>query len=238
MKKIIIGDSKILVEQVYPYRYDYGKGKEVLRIEVSESNHKFEELLLLKDNESSLQYYEDDALKNEYVGYYQDFSCSYQNGVYSIELTRISATDLKVKEIEKQVMTTIKPETCTLEELKTYQIAKSKQNLETYLRTNPITSACHGGIEKQYSITKEKQSLLTQMVLISQMALQAGVDYQPSWNAVGEACTYDWKITELQQLAFEIEAVVRPLVGYQQIMESTINAAKSKEEILAIEITF
>ena len=129
-------------------------------------------------------------------------------------------------------------DTCTLEQLKSYQIAKSKENLETYLSANPIRSTCHGEVEKLYSITKEKQSLLTQMILITQVAAQSGKEYQPSWNAQGEPCSYDWTLEELKQLAFEVEAVVRPLVSHQQTMESEINAAETKEAVLAISIEF
>jgi hypothetical protein len=129
-------------------------------------------------------------------------------------------------------------DTCTLEELKAYQINKSKESLEKYLEGNPITSTCHGGIEKLYTITKDKQSLLTQMILMCQMAVQAGAEYQPSWNAQGEPCSYDWALTELQQLAFKAEAVVRPLVSHQQTMEAQINTATTKEDILSISIEF
>ncbi|WMJ88850.1 hypothetical protein [Anaerocolumna sp. MB42-C2] len=129
-------------------------------------------------------------------------------------------------------------DTCTIEELKAYQIAKSKENLEAYLENNPVTSKCHGGIKKNYSITKEKQSLLTQMILITQVAIQAGIDYQPSWNAQGEPCTYDWTLAELQQLAFEAEAVVRPLVSKQQTIEAHINTAKTKDDVMIVNIEF
>lgn len=135
-------------------------------------------------------------------------------------------------------ITDIDTDTCTLEDLKAYQTVKSKENLETYLSKNPITSTCHGGVEKLYTITKDKQALLTQMILISQVAIQSGIPYQPSWNAQGEPCTYDWTIPELQQLAFEIEAVVRPLISHQQTMEADINLATTKEAILVVSIEF
>ncbi len=128
----------------------------------------------------------------------------------------------------------IDTDTCTLEQLKAYMTAKSKDNLESYLAAHPIISKCHGGVEKQYTITKEKQALLTQMIMIAQVAVNAGQTYQPSWNAQGEPCTYDWTLQELQQLAFETEAVVRPLVIHQQTMETEINAAKTKENALAV----
>lgn len=132
----------------------------------------------------------------------------------------------------------IDPDTATLEQLKDYQVTKSKENLEAYLLANPITSSCHGGVEKQYTITKEKQALLTQEIAIVQMAIQAGIEYQPSWNAAGEACTYDWTLEELKQLAFEAVMVVKPLVSHQQTIEAQINAAQAKEDVLAVSIEY
>lgn len=62
--------------------------------------------------------------------------------------------------------------------------------------------------------------------------------FQPSWNARGEKCTYDWTLEELVILGADIEARVRPLVSLQQSMESQIMTALTKEEILAVTITF
>lgn len=132
----------------------------------------------------------------------------------------------------------IDPDTATLEQLKAYLIAKSKTNLEAYLEANPITSKCHREIEKQYSITKEKQALLTQEIAIVQMAIQADIEYQPSWNAQGEPCTYDWTLEELKQLAFEAVMVVKPLVSHQQTIEAQINAAQTKEDVMEVSITY
>lgn len=135
-------------------------------------------------------------------------------------------------------ITEINPDICTMEELKVYLIAKSKENLENYLATHPVTSKCHGGKEKQYSITKDKQVLLANMILMCQAAAQSGTEYQPSWNAAGEPCSYDWTVQELLQLAFEAEAVVRPLISHQQTIEAEINTASTKEDALAISVEF
>ena len=122
--------------------------------------------------------------------------------------------------------------------LKLQKIEKSKQNLQEYLEKTKLVSSVHGGIEKNYSITSEKQQYLASMILTSQMSLASGVKYQPSWNASGEECTYDWTLEELTQLAFEIEAMVRPLISQQQTMEVAINNAITIDELNAIDITF
>lgn len=122
--------------------------------------------------------------------------------------------------------------------LKLQKIENSKQNLQEYLEKTKLVSSVHGGIEKNYSITSEKQQHLASMILTAQMALASGVEYNPSWNASGEECTYDWTLEELTQLAFEIEAMVRPLVSQQQTMEIAINSAVTIDELNAIDITF
>lgn len=152
-------------------------------------------------------------------------------------LKRIN-TDIEPHTPVYRDITGIDTDTSTLEEVKAYLISKSKDNLESYLAAHPIISTCHTETEKQYSITKEKQTLLTQMILITQVAANAGIEYQPSWNAQGEPCTYDWTLEQLQQLAFEAEAVVRPLVSHQQTIEAEINAATTKEDALAVSIEF
>ena len=122
--------------------------------------------------------------------------------------------------------------------LKEYKILQSKQNLEEYINSYKLTSSCHAGIESEYSITAEKQQYLSAMIMTTQMMQQAGIPYQPSWNAAGQECTYDWTLEELTQLAMEIESVVRPLVSQQQAMEVAINACNTQEEVMAIDVTF
>ena len=200
---------------------------------------------------SAIKYYQDDT--ENYITYedYTDFVTSTVveteagNLDVAMYFNKMDATTKALREaqqmisaINKQVNPTIEIETCTLEELKAWQVKQSKKNLEAYLESNPVKSSAHGDIEKYYSITKEKQSLLTQMILVTQLAIQSEVEYQPSWNAAGEACTYDWTLDELQQLAFEIESIVRPLVSHQQTMEAEIYAAESKEAVMDISITF
>ena len=147
----------------------------------------------------------------------------------------------KTAEIKSTVESLI-PETditkMSLEDAKAFRVKESNVELAAFLAANPITSTCHKGVAATYSITKEKQTYLQAMILTTQMAIQAGIEYQPSWNATGEPCSYDWTLAELQQLAFEIESVVRPLVSAQQKIEASINACTSIEELQAIVIAY
>ena len=128
--------------------------------------------------------------------------------------------------------------TLPIEEAKAYRVKESATALAEFLAANPITSTCHGGVEARYSITKDKQDYLQSMIAVTQLAEQSGVPYQPSWNATGEVCTYDWTLAELCQLAMEIETVVRPLVSYQQTIEKSINNCTTMEELQAVVINY
>ncbi|MBS5935209.1 MAG: hypothetical protein KIC94_20345 [Clostridiales bacterium] len=104
MKQVIINKTILIVEQLYPNRYEYGKGKEVLCIEVLESIHSFDEVKVFSNSDNHvIEYFEDDVKKNEYTGYCKDFSCNYQDGKYSIEITRLSEQDRKIEELEKKL---------------------------------------------------------------------------------------------------------------------------------------
>lgn len=122
----------------------------------------------------------------------------------------------------------------SLEDLKKHRISMSKINLAAFLEANPVLSTAHGGVEAYYTATAEKQNLLMAMIMMSQM----NPDYQPSWNAAGQECTYDWTLEELLVLAGDIEAFVRPLVSAQQAMEVAINNAADTDEVKEIDITF
>lgn len=125
-----------------------------------------------------------------------------------------------------------------LEQKKQFMISQCRHNLSEYFLSHTLSSSCHGGAEKQYSITSEKQQHLANMILTASMAEQAGIPYQPSWNTAGEPCTYDWTLAELQQLAIEMEAAVRPLISRQQQMEAAIREATALEELETIDIRF
>lgn len=113
----------------------------------------------------------------------------------------------------------------------------SKKQLSAYLETHPITSSAHGTAAK-YSITRDKQNLLTSMILMTQMAKQNGLDYTPSWNATNEPCTYDWTVKQLQDLAVQIEVTVRPLISLQQTIESNIRKATTVEDAIKAAVKF
>lgn len=121
-----------------------------------------------------------------------------------------------------------------IDQLKDHRIALSKSNLRDYLAVTTVSCNVHGGVMAEYSITEEKQTQLMAMIMMATM----NPEYQPSWNAKGEPCSYDWTVDELKYLASQIEAVVRPLVSRQQHMETDIKNATTIDEVKDVNITF
>lgn len=87
-KQIKINDNVLTVLEVYPYMYQ--NNKEVIRIKISEENHTYSDIEILKTGTDTIEYLEDDTIKNEYTGYTEDYRTTFYNGIWSIELTRKS----------------------------------------------------------------------------------------------------------------------------------------------------
>jgi ABC-type transporter Mla subunit MlaD len=128
--------------------------------------------------------------------------------------------------------------TLSLADAKQARITESQTALATWLENNPIESTCHGGVAAKYSITAEKQAYLQAMILITTMAATNNIPYSPSWNAKGQPCSYDWTLEELQELAMEIEEVVRPRISRQQAIEQEILKVSTMDELVAITFDF
>lgn len=90
MKKIVIGTTEIEVKSLTPFAYSQGKGEKVLRIEVDATVATFDQLrAALEGATDPVQFWEDDALVCEYVGY-GVFEAQYKDGVYTVELHKKS----------------------------------------------------------------------------------------------------------------------------------------------------
>lgn len=188
---------------------------------------------------------------NTYSGFTDLYSIAiaYEDGEteYTVTLARPvdyqrDINDLKAK--QDSIVATVDtlttepdPTKMTLDDAIEYLAKESKKELSTYLENHPITSSAHG-TEAKYSITREKQNMLTSMILMTQMTKQNGLDYAPSWNATNEPCTYDWTVEQLQKLALQIEVTVRPLISLQQTIESNIRKAKTVEDAIAAKVKF
>lgn len=93
--KIVFGTKSIIVNNAYAFRYS--EHRTVLRIDVADVSATFDDIMLLKANTLPIQYFEDEVLKMSYEDYTGECTVMYSSGVYSIELTKLSDTDLAIK---------------------------------------------------------------------------------------------------------------------------------------------
>lgn len=135
-------------------------------------------------------------------------------------------------DVIKELTYNVDEDKLTLEELKEYLIKKNKKNLSEYLYDHPMTYN-----DKQYTITEEKQNQLTGVLNAYNYAKAIGVDIPLTWNETGGLCeTYTFE--QLVAIYLQMLNVVKPIVTYQQEHEIKIRNAKTKEEALAVDITF
>ena len=128
----------------------------------------------------------------------------------------------------------VEPVGPSLAEVQAQRITESKNGLAEYLESHPLTWTDG----KQYSVTEDKQALLTGNLAAYQLAVTLGQENpELTWNATGEECTV-WTFENLAMLAIAIKAYVKPLVAYQQKVEIEIRACTTVADVEAITIDY
>ena len=112
----------------------------------------------------------------------------------------------------------------TLEEVKAEAVAKTRLLLANALDT-PIP---FNG--KLYSVTLEKQNLLSAQLGLFGLNAQAGNPIPLTWNATGEPCE-SWKFEDLLTLSNTIAAYVKPLAQLQRDAEVDINKCTTEVKV-------
>ena len=125
----------------------------------------------------------------------------------------------------------------TLNNKKLSLIAQSKQSLSAYISEHPLISTCHNKTNGTYSVTSEKQSLMTSNYLSYTISKQLGLNAQLTWNESGKECEV-WTEVEFLTLIAETTAYIKPLVKKQQDYEVAINNCTTVEELEAIVIEY
>lgn len=143
------------------------------------------------------------------------------------------------EEIEnlKSVVGIVNTNNMNLDEFKRYYIDLSNKNLKEYLADNPLISTCHNNVSGTYNITKDKQDLMTSNYLTYTIKKTLDSNAVLTWNESGEECEV-WTEEEYLQLIVEIEAIVKPLVAYQQSIEKQIIGANDLESIKSISLDY
>lgn len=113
------------------------------------------------------------------------------------------------------------------------KISESKTTLAEYLADHPLQWTDG----KYYSVTSEKQALLTSNLSLYQLAVSNGQSFTLKWNTTGDECTV-WEYDDLAALALAIGTYVQPFVSHQQELEIDIKACTTMEELDAIEINY
>lgn len=121
----------------------------------------------------------------------------------------------------------------SLEPIKNNKISESKTALSAYLASHPL----QWSDGKYYSVTSEKQALLTSNLALYQISASAGQPFKLTWNSTGDECV-EWTYEELAALALAIGTYVKPFVSRQQELEIAIKACTTMEELNAIEINY
>lgn len=116
---------------------------------------------------------------------------------------------------------------------KEYKITGSKTALSEYLAEHPL----QWSDGKYYSVTSEKQSLLTSNLALYQISAAAGMPFKLTWNSTGDECV-EWTYENLAALALSIGSYVKPFVSHQQELELAIKDCKTQAELDVIEISY
>lgn len=135
--------------------------------------------------------------------------------------------------IQKYILYTAEELEAKLNEIKNAKIAKSKTDLKEYLASHPLQ-----WIDGEYySVTEEKQALLTSNLAAYQISSTIGEPMELTWNTTGDRCRA-WTYENLAALSLAIVKYVKPIVSKQQDIEVKIKECKSKNEVDNIEIKY
>lgn len=136
-------------------------------------------------------------------------------------------------EIQRYILYTEQELEQRFSSIKDNKIEASKTALSDYLQNHPL----QWSDGKYYSVTSEKQSLLTSNLALYQISAAAGQPFKLTWNSTGDECV-EWSYENLAALALAIGTYVKPFVSHQQELELAIKACKTQAELDAIEITY
>lgn len=152
-----------------------------------------------------------------------------------VDVEGVEAKDAQDEEVDvmKYVLYTEAELTQRLDRYKEMRINESKNNLSTFLSLHPL----QWSDGKYYSVTSEKQALLTSNLALYQISTAAGQPFKLTQNSTGDECV-EWTYDDLAALALAIGTYVKPFVSHQQELEIDIKACTTTAEVDAIEISY
>lgn len=150
-----------------------------------------------------------------------------------IEVQEIDGVQTVTKMTGREIIVNEEEVKAKLTEAAKVKVTESKTTLAEYLASHPLQWTD----DKYYSVTSEKQALLTSNLSLYQLAVSNGQPFTLKWNTTGDECTV-WEYNDLAALALAIGTYVQPFVSYQQELELAIKACATMEELDAIEINY
>ena len=120
-----------------------------------------------------------------------------------------------------------------LDALRAARQEQNKQALADWLAAHPLTWTDG----KVYGVTEQDQTEMAINLAQYQLAVAAGQPAALEWHAQKQQC-HTFTIEEYTALSLAIAAYVYPYRRYQEQVKAAIYAAKSKEELDAIEIDY
>lgn len=150
-----------------------------------------------------------------------------------IEVQEVDGVQTVIKMTGHEIIIDEEEVKANVEKAAQVKIAESKVALSEYLASHPLQWIDN----KYYSVTSEKQALLTSNLSLYQLAVSSGQTFPLKWNTSGDECTV-WEYDNLAALALAIGTYVQPFVSRQQELELAIKACATMEELDAIEITY
>ena len=149
-----------------------------------------------------------------------DFSAASYARMAGIEVSSINS--LRKEWIKK--LRDLEGHALSLEEAKEEAITETKELLAELLE---MPMPFNG---KQYTVSMEKQNLLSAQLGLWALNSQAGVPMELTWNATGEPCE-PWEPENLLGLANAVALYVEPFVQKQRDAEVEIKKSKSKDKV-------
>lgn len=180
-----------------------------------------------------------DAVEEVKEEFHYETIAEYPNGGKDvkkvIDVEGVKARDAwdEEKDIQRYIKYTPEELSQKVERYKDFRINESKESLSAYLASHPL----FWSDGKYYSVTSEKQSLLTSNLALYQISAAAGMPFKLTWNSTGDECV-EWTYENLAALALGIGTYVKPFVSHQQELELAIKACTTMEEVDAIAITY
>lgn len=163
------------------------------------------------------------------------YDYSYENESLSVvekTILQEPTTEDRVTALEAEIFPV--PNKHNVVEYQEYLVTQSKVMLAKYLENHPLNYTDG----KVYTVTLEKQQLLTSNLMAYQLDLQQGTPSpELEWNDDDNICTI-WTYESLSSLALAIRNYVKPFVSYQRAKELEIRACTTIEQLDAMVIDY